>query len=188
MLKILSPLEMIQRVDVTAKTGGSVFASGTTGSWVQVESDGSGNPVVNLAGIAAAGGQGKPGWAVWTEGVRSVTSAYTYGAGQGQLAPTSVGGAGFSPDAIRTGKVTTLVGKWRGLTDQVETTNAPAIGDFLMISTATPGKLTKITTYAYSGLNSAGNYPVAIIRGGPYTSYSYLGNTYTGVYEIEALV
>lgn len=181
MLKILSPLEMIQRVDVTAKTTGSVFTSGTTGSWVQLETDGSGNPVCNLSSSNA-----KPAWAVWTEGIRSVSTSSALTTSLGQLQPMSAGGAGFSPDALRTGKVTTLVGKWRGLTDRVDLANY-AIGDLLTVATTegSYGRLTKITTWSGQAYIP---YPVAIVRGGPYTSYEYLGQTYTGVYEIECLV
>jgi hypothetical protein len=186
MLKILSPLEMLQRVDVTVKTTSTVFASGTTGSWVQLVTNG-GNTECQLPTTA-----GKPAWTVWTEGNRTVDTSSLPGA-LGQLTPAWAGAVGFTPDAVRSGKVTTLVGKWRGLTDQVAQDGSTyAVGDLLKVATTAPyiGKLTKITTCAFSGVNADTmlNYPVAIIRGGVFSSYVYLGQTYTGVYEIENLV
>lgn len=88
MLQILSSLNLVTRMDLTASAG--VLASGVTGTWVAIDSaDHVDFP--SVSGVIA--------FPIWSESNRD-------------------GSAGFSPDIHSTGNVTVIYGKLRGVTDQ----------------------------------------------------------------------
>lgn len=90
MLKILSDLNKVERIDFTTGTG-TLITSGYQGQWLV---PGATYATFPSSGQAAA-------FQIWTEGNRDGT-------------------AGFTPDATNTSKLTVLYGKYRALTDQFE--------------------------------------------------------------------
>lgn len=180
MIKVLSPLEMVQRTDV--KVNDNVLASGFPGSWVQHATaetgyyfPGSEASVTRTANWPTSAY--KPAYIIWSEGnKRGATLGST---------PT----AGFSPDTGNTKKVTTLFGKWRALTDQVvssATTQTP--GTPLQAVTtggANQGKLAAMSTTTASGITLYSGFVHAYVRN-YYTWFVDAGVTYSGVWEIES--
>lgn len=189
MLKILSPLEMVDRVDVLVTD--TVLASGYTGSWIQPNTAATGQYFPNIAtGSRTADFTSNPygpSYVIWSEGNKR-------GATLG-----STPSAGFSPDTANTKKVTTLVGKWRGLTDQVVAGTSTTPGTLLTVFSglgANAGKLTLLPLHQplvsgvvpgafviphYSGI------AVAYVRN-YYTWFRDAGVTYSGVWEVESLI
>jgi len=88
MLKIMSDLTKLERIDFTASAG--FVTSGYQGQWIQPGSSTVAYPTSGVAGGA---------FQIWTEGNRDGT-------------------AGFTPDATNNGKVTVIYGKYRARTDR----------------------------------------------------------------------
>lgn len=187
MLRLLSPLEMVQRIDV--KVTDNVLTSGYIGSWIQLATaegavywPSEAQRTANFPTSAY-----KPAYAIWTEGKKK--SATT--------GVTTYTDAGFSPDALQTKKVTTLFGKWRGLTDQVVAGTSTTPGTLLTVSlaAASQGKLAPLVAYNASGLfaydgatvNVYSGIAIAAVRN-YYTWLVHMGVTYSGVWEIESLI
>jgi len=182
MFRPLSPFDMLQRVDVTVDDG--VLASGYIGSWVEIYQNSEGYKVgaKNTQKARFASTTYSPVYVIWTEGNKRAA---------GTTMPWSAPTAGFTPDALYTKKVTTLFGKWRALTDMVETGTAKTPGTYLMPMTgsANRGKLQACTinTISLPGLYlHSGGIPCAKVRN--YHSWlDHMGVTYSGVWEIESI-
>ncbi len=193
MFRPLSPFDMVQRVDVTVDDG--VLASGLIGSWVTIYTGSEGYKVgaQNTQKARFATTSYAPVYVIWTEGNKR-------GSTVGSNPSTN---PGFTPDALYTKKLTTLVGKWRALTDMVTSSAGTKVpGAYLMPDTSsTSGKLKECpvstlnfaatgviggtapgTFYAWSG-----GIPCAVVRN-YHTWLEHMGVTYSGVWEIENLV
>ena len=121
MLRLTTDLIKPQPLDMETIAGW--VNSGYQGTWVTLNSS---NKLVRTTVQAASGIT--PAWAVWTESKYKKESD----------------GAGYTPDATQTLKLTVLIGHYRALTDQYDTDGgAPAIGSYLGASTS--GKLTVIS-------------------------------------------
>lgn len=109
MFKILSDLSMILRKELTAgatvQGTNSVLASGLSGTWVTLDSNG--DALIGLAGA-------NPAWAVWNESSRDNT------------------GGTWTPDVVNNKKVTVLCGKYFATTDRY--TGSPTLGAALYIA------------------------------------------------------
>lgn len=189
MLKILSPLEMVERTDVLVSD--TVLASGYTGSWVQPVTNNVGYYFPNAGTNRTADfptSTYKRAYIVWSEGnKRGATLGST---------PT----AGYSPDTANTKKVTTLMGKWRGLTDQIVAGTSTTPGTLLTVVSgmgANAGRLTELPLHipqlsgVVAGSTSIGvpfysGIAVAWVRN-YYTWFIDAGVRYSGVWEIESL-
>ena len=184
MLKILSPLEMVQRVDMVVTA--NVNTSGYTGSWVQPTVNAVGSYIPSVTGRTATFPTTayKMAYVVWSEGNKR-------GATLG-----STPNAGYSYDVSNTNKVTTIFGSWRGLTDQVVAGTSTTPGTLLTVATTTAnqGKLTELTSVNISGLLGAVGSTLSVFSGiavarvrNYYTWFVDAGVTYSGVWEVESV-
>jgi len=188
MLRILSPLDMVQRVDVKVDDG--VLASGFIGSWVDLYQAVGGTTTTTTRHARFADSGYDRVYVIWSEGNKR-------GATMGS-APS----AGFSPDTSQTKRLTTLVGKWRGWTNQISTGTGTTPGTLLCPDpSSTQGELMECVAMNISGLNAGAGtaapfagltlnvysgLPCAVVRDYVAT-YVHMGVTYTGVWEIESL-
>ena len=128
MLKPLSNLTLDTRIEVKASTG--LLLSGVTGTWAKLTTPATSSagslPTVDYnAGTADLPDAGGLAFPIWSESYRDVTQV-----------------GKWSPDVKATGQLTLIYGKYRAVTDQYDTNNAPAIGAKLYVNTA--GKLTTV--------------------------------------------
>jgi len=184
MLRILSPLDMVQRVDVKVDDG--VLASGFIGSWVDLYQAHGGATTTTTRHARFADSAYDRVYVIWSEGNKR-------GATMGS-APS----AGFSPDTSQTKRLTTLVGKWRAWTDQISASTGTTPGTLLCPDpSSTHGELMECAAINVSGalgglaaggttLNVYSGLPCAVVRDYVGT-YVHMGVTYTGVWEIESL-
>ena len=178
MFRPLSPFDMVQRVDVLVDDG--VLTSGVIGSWVEIYqgAEASGGvrwPVNSTQRAKLSITPNIPAYVIWTESAKRMTGSYAV--------PTQLNQ--FTPDAIYTKKLTTLVGKWRALTNQVTGASTKTPGTILYTAAAaSPGQLTGGATF--SGMAALGYFPQAVVRN-YYTFLDHMGVTYSGVWEIESL-
>ena len=120
MLKPLSNLTLDTRIDVKATAG--LLASGVIGTWAKLTTPAVANNVPT-ADLPTAGGHAFP---IWSESYRDHTAGK------------------WSPDVMATGQLTLIYGKYRAVTDQVNASYLPAIGDVLYVGA--DGKLTTNST------------------------------------------
>lgn len=148
MLRVISDLNLTQRIDFDADAG--LLASGYQGTWVTYDESTS---KVKIPGSVAPG----LAWPVFNEN---------------ELGDTT--GGKFSPDVEELDKVTVLYGKFRGITDQYDTTNVVS-GSKLSVNT--DGKL-----YVHaSGTNAVA---IAVKE---YTNLVYRGVTYANALEFVTI-
>lgn len=138
MLQILTDLLKVNRMDYTASAW--ILASGVQGNFVEI--DGS-------DGVQEPSAAGNMAYAIWTESYRDGTAG------------------NWTGDVSKTGKVTILFGKYKGLTDQF--TGTPAVGEKLYATTA--GKL---STTAGAG------HLIGICTKSSH-SVTYLGTAFTAI-------
>jgi hypothetical protein len=106
MLKILSDLTQVERIDFSTGVG-TLIASGYQGQWLVPGATYATFPTSGQAGV----------FQIWTEGNRDGT-------------------VGFTPDTVNTEKLTTLYGKYRARTDKFDGVIGDyAIGTKLTVST-----------------------------------------------------
>lgn len=192
MFRPLSPLDMVQRVDVNVDDG--VLASGLIGSWVTIYgSTGTANEGkkwnagVDITKARFASTAYKPVWVIWTEGMKRSTTVGSQ--------PADYTSQRFTPDAIYTKKLTTLVGKWRAMTDMVAVGTAKTPGTLLCPDpSSTSGKLMALGSVNISGLLETDStmtvysgLACAVVRN-YYSWLDHMGVTYSGVWEIENLI
>ncbi len=116
MLILKSDINLIHRFD--AKADAWTLASGVTGTFVEIANTESGDGLTKpTAGNFAV--------AIWSESNRD-------------------GSPGWSPDIAATGNLTYLYGKYRAVTDQIESGDNPIPGTPLYVSAN--GKLTTTST------------------------------------------
>ena len=189
MFRPLSPFDMVQRVDVTVDDG--VLVSGLIGSWVTIYQGSEGYKwgQTNLNQKARfATSTYNPVYVIWTEGMKRGTTV-------GSNPSTLQGTQAYTPDALYTKKLTTLVGKWRALTDMVATGTGKTPGTLLCPDpTSTAGKLMVLPSTNISGLLGTNTtftvysgMACAVVRN-YYSWLDHMGVTYSGVWEIESLI
>jgi len=118
MFKITSDLTMVLRkeLDVAITGPGQPLASGVTGTWVTLDSNGKATLTTGATGLA---------FPIWNESYRDGT----------------VGA--FTPDVVNSKRVSVIVGKIFATTDQF--TNSPSISKGDPLTTGANGKLVKAT-------------------------------------------
>ncbi len=149
MFKITSDLNLCTRV--TREFAGTLDDDATSGQWVTIDSDG------KFAAIDA--GPAGLAFPIWSEGNRDGT-------------------AGFTPDVKATGKLTTLYGKYRAITDQVAAADYAglAVGDPVVVVSG--GELGALTTPTAEEAAAVVGYISA-----KYASVVHLGTTFTNCVE-----
>ncbi len=149
MLKTLSDLTMVQRIDFTTGTG-TLITSGYQGQWLV--------PGSTYATLPTSGQAGA--FQIWTEGNRDGT-------------------AGFTPDATNTSKLTVLYGPYRARTDRFNSNGTYAIGTKLTVGAdgnLTPARFVTVSGGANNAsVTSDHVYAICVDTGDTMTYFDHNG-------------